>query len=187
MVLFLFLKSATRDGRTAGNIDALMYLVCRAVCLATKRSRKDEVPTVQTLPIFAGVNSNGELKFVGDVPRGAACGCTCATCGAPLVARRGEIRTWHFAHEASQERPDCFAGAVNLLRTLIIHRLQAKGLPPLPTYWTSVSTKFPLRRLEETIACAPGAATVEAWEPDPTQTGAPALLRLASGTGVRLS
>lgn len=140
----------------------------------------------QALPIFAGVSSTGELKFVGDVPRGAACGCTCFTCGAPLVARRGEIRAWHFAHEASQERPDCFAGAVNLLRTLVIHRLQATGLPPLPTYWASVSTKFPLRRLEETIACVPGAATVEAWEANPTQTGATALLRLASGTGVRL-
>jgi hypothetical protein len=138
------------------------------------------------LSIFAGVDAEGALKFVGDVPRGAACGCTCAACGAPLVARRGAIRSWHFAHEASQERPDCFAGAVNLLRRLAGQRLRDLGIPPLPVYSTTAATKFPLRVLSESISCEPGPATVELWEAEPGQTGSTALLRLASGTGVRL-
>lgn len=138
------------------------------------------------LSIFAGLYATGALRFVGDVPRGAACGCTCADCGASLVARRGDIRNWHFAHEASQERPDCFAGAVNLLRRLAIQRLRDFGIPSLPVYSTTAATKFPLRPLSETITCSPGRASVDAWEVEPGQAGAVALLRLASGTGIRL-
>lgn len=138
------------------------------------------------LSIFAGIDANGALKFVGDVPRGAACGCTCAACGAPLVARRGAIRNWHFSHEASQERPDCFAGAVNLLRRLATQRLRDLGIPPLPVYSTTAATKFPLRALTEVVTCPPGPVTVEQWEAEPGQTGSTALLRLASGTGIRL-
>ncbi len=32
------------------------------------------------------------------VERGKQCGCVCGACGYPLVARKGDKRTWHFAH-----------------------------------------------------------------------------------------
>lgn len=51
-----------------------------------------------------------------------------ASCGAPLVARRGELRTRHFAHAASRERPGCCARAISLLRRLAIYRLRAWGV-----------------------------------------------------------
>lgn len=37
---------------------------------------------------------------IGEVGRGAGCGCTCANCGEPLVARKGKIRRHHFAHKS---------------------------------------------------------------------------------------
>lgn len=50
-----------------------------------------------------GVDPNGKIVFVQDVPRsmrGLKCECTCAICREPLVARLGKIRERHFAHKA---------------------------------------------------------------------------------------
>lgn len=84
-------------------------------------------------------DAGGEIRFVGDVPKGAACGCVCPTCSSPLVARQGQENEWHFAHEASQERPECVVGAMNLARSLGIEhlrRLHASGKLILPPYTT---------------------------------------------------
>lgn len=90
-------------------------------------------------------DAHGEIRFVGDVPKGAGCGCICPTCKSPLVAKQGFENEWHFAHEASQERPECAVGAENLARSLGIEHLRhlhARGALVLPPYTThaSVST-----------------------------------------------
>jgi len=41
---------------------------------------------------------DGRIWDIGDVERGAKCGCVCAACGNPLVAKKGEILRHHFAH-----------------------------------------------------------------------------------------
>jgi hypothetical protein len=48
--------------------------------------------------ISYAVNRAGTLVHVSDVPRGKACGCRCAACDHPMVARKGAIRVHHFAH-----------------------------------------------------------------------------------------
>lgn len=141
---------------------------------------------MNSLSIFAGIDANENIRFVGDVPRGAECGCRCMACGAPLVARRGDRRTWHFAHEASQERPDCFAGAVNLLRRLAIEWLQEFGLPPIPVYRVVVSSRPPLPQLQETVEWDPGTGSVEQWEPRQSQKMSVGFLRLHTGSAVRI-
>lgn len=141
---------------------------------------------MNTFSIFAGLDANGQIRFVGDVARGAECGCRCVACGAPLVARRGDVRAWHFAHEASQERPDCFAGAVNLLRRLAVERFKESGLPPIPVFRTLVTARPPLPRLHETLEWHPGDGLVERWEGRLLQNASVALLRLRSGTAVRV-
>jgi len=35
---------------------------------------------------------------VSNVPRGAACNCICPSCKAPLIAKQGKLKEWHFAH-----------------------------------------------------------------------------------------
>lgn len=80
--------------------------------------------------IFAARDATGTLKFIADVPRGVACGCACLSCGSPLVAKKGEINEWHFAHEQSQERPECRVGALNLLRRIALEELAASGAWP---------------------------------------------------------
>lgn len=80
--------------------------------------------------IFAAVDAAGATRFIADVPRGAACGCVCMVCGAPLIARQGEQLDWHFAHEGGQERPLCLVGALNLLRRLAVEEIG----PALPVF-----------------------------------------------------
>lgn len=73
--------------------------------------------------IFAARDISGETRYIGEVARGAACNCFCLVCGSPLVAAQGEINDWYFAHERNQERPECPAGALNLLRRIAVEEL----------------------------------------------------------------
>lgn len=42
---------------------------------------------------------NGVLIHIDNVVSGKACGCQCPSCNAPLIARKGDRRENHFAHE----------------------------------------------------------------------------------------
>lgn len=42
--------------------------------------------------------ADGAEVDICDVERGLACGCICPSCKAPLIARKGDINEWHFAH-----------------------------------------------------------------------------------------
>lgn len=84
--------------------------------------------------LFVARNAAGVTRFIGDVARGAACRCFCPVCNAPLVAKQGEELDWHFAHEAGTERPECRAGAMNLLRRLALEEMDRRGLVLLPAY-----------------------------------------------------
>ena len=75
--------------------------------------------------MFAARDAQGGVRFVAEVPRGAACACFCLACGSPLVAKKGEVNEWHFAHESDQERPECEAGLRNLLRRIVLEEMRA--------------------------------------------------------------
>ncbi|MGE0098082.1 MAG: hypothetical protein AB7S86_07010 [Hydrogenophaga sp.] len=66
------------------------------------------------------------MRFIGEVERGAECGCVCVECGGPLVARQGMANDWHFAHEAAQERPECDTAAQRLLRRFVVQHVQGR-------------------------------------------------------------
>lgn len=53
--------------------------------------------TLNQIP-FGEQESDGVLVDVHQVARGAQCGCRCASCKTPLIARQGEEKVWHFAH-----------------------------------------------------------------------------------------
>lgn len=44
---------------------------------------------------------DGSPTSIEDVPSGLACQCTCFACKEPLVARKGAIRRWSFAHQST--------------------------------------------------------------------------------------
>ena len=45
---------------------------------------------------------NGVATYIEDVESGLKCGCTCPSCGEPLVAKKGTKRMHHFAHHAGE-------------------------------------------------------------------------------------
>lgn len=103
------------------------------------------------IKLFAAFDAEGSMRFIGEVARGAACGCRCPECGSPLVARLGEEREWHFAHEAGQERPECEAGALNMLRRLAVEHLRAQPRLELPRYKQRVSARSERTRYSEDV------------------------------------
>ncbi|MDE2674015.1 MAG: competence protein CoiA family protein [Paracoccaceae bacterium] len=46
---------------------------------------------------------DGKCVSIDEVERGLGCGCTCAACGHRLIAKKGKIRTAHFAHAAKSD------------------------------------------------------------------------------------
>jgi hypothetical protein len=50
-----------------------------------------------------GRAADGRMVSVDAVPRGLDCNCVCASCGARLVARKGEVNQHHFAHHIETE------------------------------------------------------------------------------------
>jgi hypothetical protein len=93
------------------------------------------------IQLFAAHDARGAVRFVGDVPRGAACGCFCPECKSPLIAKQGDEVQWHFAHEPGQERPECVAGAANLLRRLAAEYLTGLDQLVFEPYRTSVAAR----------------------------------------------
>jgi len=81
--------------------------------------------------IFAGKDRHGVVRYVGEVPGGIECGCECLVCASPLVAKKGAVNEWHFAHASGQQRPECMAGARNLIRSVALEHLAAVGRLPL--------------------------------------------------------
>ncbi|MBK1650366.1 competence protein CoiA family protein [Rhabdochromatium marinum] len=67
--------------------------------------------TINLLQSF-GIDHNGQLVSVEEVARGKSCDCCCPSCGEILIARQGEVRTWHFAHASGH---DCEGGAEGAL------------------------------------------------------------------------
>ncbi len=102
--------------------------------------------------LFAAIDAVGEMRFVGEVPRGSACNCFCPECHSPLIARQGVENEWHFAHESGQERPECEPGAANMLRRLAVEYLKTRPKILLPRYTQTAYARSDVRVLTEQVS-----------------------------------
>ncbi len=59
-----------------------------------------------TLIPFGLRTTDRRLVDVSEIPSGAGCGCICPSCHAPLIARQGEVKQWHFAHASRGVKGD---------------------------------------------------------------------------------
>ncbi len=80
--------------------------------------------------IMVGKTATGELVSIYDVLRGGRCNLLC-DCGAPLVAKKGDERAHHFAHEAGSTS-ECAVARDSALGRFAIQAL-SNGLLRLPT------------------------------------------------------
>jgi hypothetical protein len=51
------------------------------------------------IPFALSLETN-MLVDVADVPSGKKCGCICPSCKIPLIAKKGDVLEWHFAHDS---------------------------------------------------------------------------------------
>ncbi len=61
-----------------------------------------------------------EVVNINDVPSGLGCNCVCPSCGEKLVARKGEVNQWHFAHNSNASCAYAEQTAVHLIAKDII-------------------------------------------------------------------
>jgi competence protein CoiA len=75
----------------------------------------------------------GRLVHVHDAPRGGNCGLVCPTCNGDIVAKKGEIRSWHFAHMSGIECVGAAETALHIRAKEIIANSTQLLLPALTT------------------------------------------------------
>lgn len=78
--------------------------------------------------LFA-MDKEGRIRSVEEVTRGLACECICPSCGAPVIARQGAVREWHFAHTAES---DCKGGMETALHLAAKQLLLESGGLTIP-------------------------------------------------------
>jgi len=89
---------------------------------------------------FAKDKRSGQLVDVGEVSRGAECGCQCPSCDADMVAKQGEVNVWHFAHaphvkDDTKQVRVCEYSPLTAIRLMCIQVLQEAThlmLPAVP-------------------------------------------------------
>lgn len=128
--------------------------------------------------LFAALDTLGRTRFVGDVARGAACGCVCPICKGPLVAKQGEINAWHFAHESGLESPECVAGAINLLRRMAIEYFMEMRQIPLPRCSVRVMVDQRWPEISEQVSWESPWGEPKSWFANPAKLHAVAALDL---------
>lgn len=86
--------------------------------------------------IHYALDGTNEVVSVHDLTparhRGLRCGCVCAGCQEPLVARLGEKRRWHFAHAPGS--PECGHGAESGLHLMAKKLIQEEGVVTHPPH-----------------------------------------------------
>jgi len=88
------------------------------------------------MSMFVALDSNGQLITIENAISGLACNCTCACCGEPVVARKGQIREHHFSHHSNNE--SCFIQRESLLHLYakqVIRNQLGLQIPPMPGTW----------------------------------------------------
>ena len=87
------------------------------------------------------------LTDVGSVKKGRQCDCICPSCKTPLVARQGEIKEWHFAHQSrsteQETKAPCEYSLWVSLRLMIKQLFEAGAVFSLPEYKKSFSVPIP--------------------------------------------
>lgn len=79
---------------------------------------------------------NNQIVSIEDVESGDVCGCICASCGAPLIAKKGEIREHHFAHKPGHKCDFEYETSLHLFAKKILSEAPEMVIP-------SVYVNFP--------------------------------------------
>ncbi|WP_200374908.1 competence protein CoiA family protein [Thiocystis violacea] len=104
-----------------------------------------------------GIDKNGRVVSVQDVLRGKACECCCPVCGEMLIARQGDVRVWHFAHEGGADCEGASEGALHCAAKQIV---VDRGRIAVPALEVRMRHQLADGRIGEAAAAIPS----ETWD-----------------------
>jgi len=103
---------------------------------------------------FARDDVTGRLVDVRDVSRGLACHCSCVSCGEQLVARKGDVIAWHFAHTANSSCSKVAKeGSLDAIDAMVRQLIMENPAIELPSYFVSEKILEPGSGKVHTIIC----------------------------------
>lgn len=76
--------------------------------------------------------ANTQLRHISEVESGLDCNCSCPHCGSQLIAKKGNIRTHHFAH---YESLDCEHGAETAIHLLAKEIIAERKIIQVPAIY----------------------------------------------------
>lgn len=113
--------------------------------ITVRRSGQTQARLADHILAWAKDTRSGRLRYImelGELERGAACGCTCVSCNQPLVAVNAAKAEWarrpHFRHESGTESHSC---QVLSARAALLASLQDGDMIVLPRLRRSVSVQ----------------------------------------------
>lgn len=89
---------------------------------------------------------DGNLVEILQVERGLACNCFCPSCGCALIARKGQNKTYHFAHYNSDECKGCLETALHLAAKEILSRHKSMWVPSVLAFFGKNRSDFELQK-----------------------------------------
>ena len=90
-----------------------------------------------------GLDIDNEIVSINDVTSGLDCNCKCPSCGEKLVAKKGDIKQWHFAHNSNESCEYAEQTAVHLIAKDIIAK-HGVFLPKI----TPLLKEFPINTIK---------------------------------------
>ncbi|MGX8679621.1 MAG: competence protein CoiA family protein [Sphaerochaetaceae bacterium] len=79
---------------------------------------------------------NGKLTSINDVDAGLSCGCICPACHEKLIARKGKVRSYHFAHQSDSNCNAGYQTSLHLLAKEIISEDKKVFIPAVESRFT---------------------------------------------------
>lgn len=92
---------------------------------------------------------NGQLLHVSQVEKGLKCGCICPACKTKLVARKGTIKTHHFAHYR-EDCPHSLETTLHMVAKEILQKAKKITIPPVQVKFDSYKDPWVISK-EQTI------------------------------------
>ncbi len=87
-----------------------------------------------------GVTPYGDLRHISDANNGRSCGLVCVGCAQPLLAKQGQVRQWHFSHDAPTDTGGVCEGYLHMLvktfLTAYINDCLRTRQPGFPVHYT---------------------------------------------------
>jgi hypothetical protein len=88
--------------------------------------------------MFFARGADGAIVDVTQVPNGAASGCTCLGCKAPLLAKQGKVNAWHFGHATGGNHLGCAETALHLAGKDLLRSMTEIVVPSVAEEMTDI-------------------------------------------------